>query len=80
VLLPETDFNGSELVAWRIQENILAVAQKKNWPVTASIGVVTCMEPPLSADEMIKWADAIMYRAKNSGKNRISHEECKKGS
>lgn len=79
IILPESDYNGSELVAWRIQESIASLAQKKNWPVTASIGVVTCTQPPLSADEMIKWADAIMYRAKNSGKNRIVHEECKKG-
>lgn len=80
VLLPESDYNGSELVAKRIQENIFKLAQKKNWTITSSIGVVTCIQPPLSADEMIKWADAIMYRAKNSGKNRIVHEECKKGS
>jgi diguanylate cyclase (GGDEF)-like protein len=80
ILLPESDYNGAELVAWRIQENILKVAQKKNWPVTSSIGVVTCVEPPLSADEMIKWADAVMYRAKTGGKNKICHEECKKGS
>jgi diguanylate cyclase (GGDEF)-like protein len=77
VLMPDTDYKGSELVAKRIQEAIFKIAQDKNWPVTASIGIVTCVEPPLSSDEMIKWADALMYKAKNSGKNKIVHEECK---
>ncbi len=77
VLMPDTDYNGSELVAKRIQEWVFRVAQEKNWPVTASIGLVTCIETPATADEMIKWADTVMYRAKNGGKNRIVHEECK---
>jgi diguanylate cyclase (GGDEF)-like protein len=77
ILLPDTGYDGADLVARRIQEGIFKLAQQKNWPVTASIGIVTCLEPPISSDEMIKWADTLMYKAKNGGKNKIVHEECK---
>ncbi|WP_431221256.1 diguanylate cyclase domain-containing protein [Leifsonia xyli] len=39
--------------------------------VTASCGVIT-IEPGLTAKQLLDAADAAMYRAKNSGRNRIS--------
>ncbi len=39
---------------------------------TASIGVALFMEHAASADDLLKWADAAMYQAKEAGRNRIA--------
>jgi diguanylate cyclase (GGDEF)-like protein len=39
--------------------------------VTASLGAAVCMDPSVPPDDVIREADAAMYRAKWSGKNRI---------
>ena len=39
---------------------------------TASIGVELFMDHAASADDLLKWADAAMYQAKEAGRNRIA--------
>jgi diguanylate cyclase (GGDEF)-like protein/PAS domain S-box-containing protein len=39
---------------------------------TASIGVALFMDHAASADDLLKWADAAMYQAKEAGRNRIA--------
>jgi diguanylate cyclase (GGDEF)-like protein len=71
LLLPETEGESAQKVLHRIQNQLLDAVQKNEWPVTFSIGVATFINPPESVEEMIKKADALMYSAKNSGKNMI---------
>jgi diguanylate cyclase (GGDEF)-like protein len=42
---------------------------KKNIPVTVSIGV--CCDPGRSLEEMLARADAMLYQAKRSGRNKV---------
>ncbi|OLP54499.1 diguanylate phosphodiesterase [Rhizobium rhizosphaerae] len=44
----------------------------KSYPVTASIGVALCPHDAQSLNELVANADAAMYQAKTSGKNRSS--------
>jgi diguanylate cyclase (GGDEF)-like protein len=74
VLLPETDFEQSEIVINKVQTQLLDEMKKNNWPVTFSIGAVTFLTPPESVDEMIKKADNLMYSAKKNGKNTKKRE------
>ena len=74
ILFPETQPEAAQIVMRRVQRHLLDTVQKKEWPVTFSMGVATFVAPPNSAEEMIKAVDGIMYSAKNSGKNRIKFE------
>jgi diguanylate cyclase (GGDEF)-like protein/PAS domain S-box-containing protein len=42
---------------------------------SASIGVALFLQDDASLDDMLKWADAAMYRAKKAGKNQIQFHE-----
>jgi len=74
VLLPETGRESAQIVARKMQEQLVREMQNQGWPVTFSIGVVTCVAPPSTVEELIKLADDSMYEVKRSGKNRIKHE------
>ena len=47
--------------------------QQAGWPVTFSIGVLTCLEAPQSIDEVIRLADDLMYSVKRDGKNAVTY-------
>lgn len=75
VVLPDTGSEGAVAVAERVREriashNFLAVDGLKI-QLTASVGVATLPDVAASADELIKAADAAMYRVKESGKNGV---------
>lgn len=72
LLLPETEHDGACALITKLQQSVLTEMQNNGWPVTLSIGVLTCIAIPHTADELIKMADDLMYSAKNSGKNAIS--------
>lgn len=74
ILMPETDYESSRLAMGRIRKVLLEHMIKNGWPVTFSIGVITCLSVPASVDEMIRLGDDLMYEVKNSGKNNIRHE------
>ena len=70
VLLAEADALAAEVASNRLQ---LALRQTvgMQYQVTYSIGVLTCLCPPPSVDELIERADNLMYEAKRSGKDAI---------
>ncbi len=73
VLLPETDRAGAEAVFAKLGEALGRAMELHGWPVTFSIGVVTCMEAPKTADALITAADNVMYRVKHGGKHGIRY-------
>lgn len=74
LLLPETDGDAAVTVATKIHAG-LKVQVEQHWPVTFSIGMVTYLKAPASADEMIRVADRLMYEVKDSGKDELRHLE-----
>ena len=74
VLLSETGAESARLIANKLQEKLTVLVEDKGWPVTFSIGAVTSQRPPDSIDEMITAADALMYSAKQNGKNGIRYK------
>jgi len=74
VLFPETGAEQGKAVIEKIQKRLLEIMKEKGWPVTLSIGAVTYLKAPTAADEVIKYADNLMYSVKSSGKNNLKHE------
>ena len=56
-----------------MQSILLTAMKAEQWPVTFSIGVVTCNEEPENAKNVVNFADALMSSVKKSGKNRVVH-------
>ena len=74
VIMPETADLEARLVLRRLVESLGETMRERDWPVTFSVGVITCTDCiPHSADALINKADALMYEAKRKGKNRILH-------
>ena len=79
LVLPETGQEGAVAVANRIRERVAAAqflaSDGLSVHLTASIGVATLPESAGSAEELLRAADAAMYRVKASGKNGIQVSE-----
>ena len=74
ILMPETGQDAALEALTRLQAKLAQVMEQQPLPVTLSIGLATFQEPPLSADEMLKRADLLMYAVKREGKSGIKKE------
>ncbi len=74
VLLPETPLEGASAVAERLQRFLtgspLLVRDGRSIEATASFGVAELVDGE-GADELLRRADAALYRAKAEGKNQV---------
>ncbi|MFO0694125.1 MAG: GGDEF domain-containing protein [Polyangiales bacterium] len=80
LLLPDTDLRGARAVAERVRlaiaELTVGIGGAEVLHVTASAGCAAfAPETNVDADEVVKSADAAMYRAKAKGRNRVEVAE-----
>ncbi|KAF0144081.1 MAG: Uncharacterized protein FD156_2125 [Nitrospirae bacterium] len=73
VLFQETNEENAKKAINKVQSELLGLVKNNNWPVTFSIGAVTCYKS-CTVDELIKEADNLMYAVKESGKNGIEYK------
>lgn len=71
LLLPSTHQPEAQIVISKLKSNLVEAMQQNGWPVTFSMGAVTCVTPPHSPEQLINMADELMYQVKNSTKNDI---------
>lgn len=71
MLLLETSPSSAQTSVSKIQANLLEEMRARNWGVTFSIGIITCIDAPNSIQDVIKLADELMYQAKQQGKDAI---------
>jgi diguanylate cyclase (GGDEF)-like protein len=76
VVLSQTDAEGAVLLAERMREAIEALQVPRigaggSLSVTASFGVASVPDTAADRDSLIAAADAALYRAKRTGKNRV---------
>ena len=74
ILLPDTGVKKSVSVAKRLHKFLTTELRGNGWPLTLSMGVVTCTTAPLKITPLMKEVDALMYEVKRSGKNRVKHK------
>ncbi len=74
LLLPETDVEMVRSACEKIQKALLKEMRAKKWPVTFSIGVLTCQMVPPSVDVLVSRADELMYAVKQGSKNDIKYD------
>jgi diguanylate cyclase (GGDEF)-like protein/PAS domain S-box-containing protein len=72
-LFVDTGPEAAERVFAGVQQNLFAKMQENGWPLTFSIGVITCIAPPRTIDDIVKMADDSMYAVKRQGKNGIKY-------
>lgn len=80
VVLPQTDVAGAELLAERMRVAVENIRVDRldgggSLKVTASFGVASLPSNARDKDSLIAEADAALYRAKRSGKNRVGRAE-----
>ena len=73
LLMPETKQESAQVVLSKLQHDVLSGMQQSNWPVTLSIGVLTCINAPHTTDEAINIVDDLMYSVKRGSKNGIKY-------
>jgi diguanylate cyclase (GGDEF)-like protein len=71
MLLPSTRQPEARVVVSKVYTNLIEIMRQRNWPVTFSMGAVTCEFTPYSAEQLVNMADELMYEVKNSTKNDI---------
>jgi two-component system, cell cycle response regulator len=72
IILPDCDAEQAKAAAERFR----AAIAKKEWPhrpITASFGVATANGALGGVRELIQWADAALYAAKDAGRNCTAH-------
>jgi diguanylate cyclase (GGDEF)-like protein len=74
LLFPETGPDAANSAVERIQKGLRNVVQGQPWPITFSIGVLTCIKMPDSVDAMVTAADRLMYSVKGVGKDTVMFE------
>ncbi len=71
-ILPETRLDDAYRVAERIRKTIESKTSFREMPVTASLGIASWPNDGIMKEEIIGQADAALYRAKQTGRNRTS--------
>jgi diguanylate cyclase (GGDEF)-like protein len=72
-LCPETDEQAARAMVAKVQDGLREEMRLKGWPITFSIGALTCLEAPDSSERLVKMVDDLMYSVKVGSKNGVSH-------
>lgn len=74
LLTSPSDEDGIHRLTEEIQAALAepVILEHRSLSVACSIGVAIARDRSVTAAEMMQWADAAMYRAKESGRNRVS--------
>lgn len=77
VIMPKVDIDIVHKVALRVQnkmkEKIFNIDEAKDYKLSVSIGIAQYPTDAKSADEIINFADEMMYVSKKSGRGKIFH-------
>ena len=72
-LCPETDEESARTVIDGVIDRLGEEMRVGGWPVTLSVGVVTCHEVPAGSEDLVKMADDLMYSVKLGTKDGVKY-------
>lgn len=72
VLFPELSPTEADVAVRRLHDEVRTELGRREWPVTMSVGLVAFHRAPVEAREVIATADALMYAAKDLGRDRLA--------
>lgn len=70
-LMPGTSVEAALAVADRIRRLAQEVREEMNLPISLSLGIAACPQDAASMTDLIDFADAAMYAAKDAGGNQV---------
>lgn len=73
ILLTDINQENAKFIVERLQYSLLEDMKKNKWEITFSIGVLTVLNMPESADKLIQLTDTLMYEVKSKGRNAIQY-------
>ncbi|MFO7896741.1 MAG: GGDEF domain-containing protein [Candidatus Cloacimonadales bacterium] len=71
IILPQTTAQAAQIVYEKLSETTRLLFQRNRWPVSLSAGIIEFYDKELSGEVLVNKADELMYKAKNSGKNKF---------
>jgi diguanylate cyclase (GGDEF)-like protein len=74
VLMPETGVEEALAAGEKICRAVRDSGRAGGDPITASVGVVTFARPPQGTDELLRRADALLYKVKERGRDGLVQE------
>ena len=74
VLLPETQVEEARLALETLRSRLDAAMAEGGWPITFSVGAIAGVTDTADPRPLMAEADALMYRVKRSGKDRVAVE------
>ena len=69
MILPATDVVEARTVVSNVQSALKIEMKQRQWPITLSIGAITCRPPFPAPGVLLQAADRLMYQAKAAGKD-----------
>ncbi len=73
LLLPETNQDSARSAVSKIHNGLMKEMKCNGWPLTFSIGVLTCEVAPPSTSALVKMADELMYSVKHEHKDAVKY-------
>jgi diguanylate cyclase (GGDEF)-like protein len=73
IFFPATDQGAVKLVIQKLLEQLRSLSERKAWPTTISIGVVTSVDSNCDLETTVSLADKLMYEVKINGKNDVNY-------
>jgi diguanylate cyclase (GGDEF)-like protein len=71
LILPETEAQAAELVVVKLRYQLLDTMRARGWPITFSIGLLSCGDVVPDDQELIKRVDQLMYAVKRDGRDNV---------
>jgi diguanylate cyclase (GGDEF)-like protein len=71
ILFPDTDSMGAKKALTKIRDHLQQAMGGADWPVTCSIGAITCVGPSTTIEDVLQEVDRVMYRIKQTGKDAV---------